>query len=220
MSEFVKLARSRFLLAVIFGALLVAIMPLLSVTASAHSGDSFDDYMLTVGFENEPAIAEQPNAVEVELTTADGDPVNVPATLTVTVTHKGREVSRDFVLVQKDSGESIYLAPFTPTLPGDYIFRITGTVGATQIDGTYESGPDTFSPILDPVSEGVFFPEILLSQRELTNQINAFEARIDDLQRSVLGLVIAILVLGLFIIAYTFIVYWMVIRSKKKKKNG
>jgi hypothetical protein len=43
-----------------------------------------------------------------------------------------------------------YRSVFFPTAPGDYTFRIYGTIDGTEIDESFTSGPETFSPVADP----------------------------------------------------------------------
>jgi hypothetical protein len=43
-----------------------------------------------------------------------------------------------------------YGSVFFPMAPGDYTFRIFGTIGDVEIDETFTSGPETFGPIEDP----------------------------------------------------------------------
>lgn len=41
----------------------------------------------------------------------------------------------------------VYLGDFIPTTEGDYIFKFTGSIAGVNVDQTFESGPNRFSPV-------------------------------------------------------------------------
>ncbi len=107
------------------------------------------------GWGTEPAYAGQLNSIQLIVThTADGDPINDPgARLTATVSYGDQ--TQEFALTPTydaatgtgTPGE--YAALVIPTAPGDYTFRVTGTVEGVKVDIKVTSSPKTFCPVED-----------------------------------------------------------------------
>src|SRR5687768_6947704 len=80
-------------------------------------------YVMEVGFRDEPAYLGQPNALALRVeqyATGGTEPVNdLAATLSAEVSKDGRAMSLPLVPV----GEGAYEAAFVPTAAGDYTFR-------------------------------------------------------------------------------------------------
>jgi hypothetical protein len=114
-------------------------------------------YVMEVGFRDEPAYAGQPNALALsveEYATGGTEPVNdLAATLSAEVSKDGQVMSLSLVPV----GEGEYEAPFVPTATGDYTFHIAGTIGEATVDESVTSGPTTFNSV-EPLA-AIEFPE-------------------------------------------------------------
>lgn len=172
---------------------LVAALSLVGV-ASAHEHRTVGTYELTVGFQNEPAFANQPNAVFLHVVVAtpgeggeEGKPVEgLEKTLKVEVI-QGKE--RTTLPLRPGFGESgIYLADFIPTRAGDYIFHFTGTIADQAVGERFESGPEgqnRFSTVEDPAP--LQFPVKQPSASEL--QASLAEARNQASQARTIGLI-------------------------------
>ena len=149
-------------------------------TVSAHEHRTVaENYEFTVGWLNEPTIGGQPNAVflgimffeggvpeeheegeEPEATEAAGEAEveGVPLegaeeTLEVTVSTGGGAASIELPM-EPSFGEvgSYESSPIIPA-PGDYSFTFTGTLpDGTEVNETFESGPDTFATVEDPAT--------------------------------------------------------------------
>lgn len=134
--------------------------------ASAHERRVVGNYELEVGFLVEPAIANSLNGVFMNVVyyangvpeteggegeeAAGGEPVlGLDQTMTVTVIVGGAAATKELDFEPLEEPGS-YVASFIPTLPGDYIFQIVGEIDGTEIDETFESGPNTFEPVEDP----------------------------------------------------------------------
>jgi hypothetical protein len=83
---------------------------------------------------------------------ADGDPINDPgARLTAAVSYGDQQ--QDFPLTPTYDPEAgtgtpgEYAALVIPTAPGDYTFRVTGTVEGVKVALKVKSSPKTFSPV-------------------------------------------------------------------------
>lgn len=117
-------------------------------------------YQLEVGFLDEPAVANQMNAISLTVATADGKPVDgVEATLKAEVIVGGN--AKTMVLpLEANSGETgSYSANFIPTREGSYIFHFFGTIQGTPIDERFESGPGRFDDV--QAAQSLQFPDKL-----------------------------------------------------------
>ena len=114
-------------------------------------------YVMVVGFSDEPAYLGQPNALALRVeryATGGTEPVDeLAGTLSAEVTKDGRTMLLPLVPV----GEGEYEAAFVPTETGDYTFRIFGTIGEAAVDESVTSGPTTFDSV-QPLS-AIEFPE-------------------------------------------------------------
>jgi len=136
-------------------ALALAVSMLVSAVglASAHEHRDVGPYALIVGFRNEPAIADEPNGLDLRVTQGDPDepdakPVEgLEKTLKAEVLFGGQSMPLTLRAVYGKPGA--YTADFIPTQPGDYTFHIFGTINGTTVDERFTSSPTTFSPVRD-----------------------------------------------------------------------
>jgi hypothetical protein len=139
-------------------ALAVVALALVPGAGFAHVDIDVGDgqYVMAIGFRDEPAFLGQPNALYVkveEYATGGTEPVEgLAATLQAKVSKDGQ--TKDLPLVPLGDGE--YEAVFVPTALGDYTFHIAGMVGEAQVDETVTSGPNTFNSV-EPLS-AIEFP--------------------------------------------------------------
>jgi hypothetical protein len=116
-------------------------------------------YVMEVGFRDEPAYLGQPNALALRVeqyATGGTEPVNdLAATLSAEVSKGGQVMDVSLVPV----GEGEYEAAFVPTATGDFTFRISGTIGEATVDESVTSGPTTFNSV-EPRS-AIEFPQPL-----------------------------------------------------------
>lgn len=132
--------------------------------ADAHEQrDVADQYSFVVGFLAEPAFAGQQNGMSLEISTldptggTDSDPVEgAEETLTAEVIYGDASMPLELDAVYNQPGA--YGAIFFPTLPGDYTFHITGTIGDTAIDETFTSADGGFGAVEDPTP--LMFPPL------------------------------------------------------------
>ena len=132
-------------------------------------------YVMEVGFRDEPAYVGQPNALYLrveEYATGSTEPVNdLAATLSAEVSRDGRAMNLSLVPVA--DGE--YEAPFVPTATGDYTFRVFGTIGEAAIDESVTSGPSTFNSVeaLSAIEFPVARPDPVQLQADITSAEDA-----------------------------------------------
>jgi hypothetical protein len=153
---------NRSLTAVLMTAVLCLALGVLAVPALAHETAEAGALALEVGWGTEPAYVGQLNSVQLIVThEADGDPINDPgARLSALVKYGDQE--QQFALVPTYNAATgtgtpgEYAALVIPTAPGDYTFRITGTVEGVKVKLKVTSSPKTFSPVED--ASAVQFP--------------------------------------------------------------
>jgi hypothetical protein len=116
-------------------------------------------YVMEVGFRDEPAYLGLPNALALSVeryATGGTEPVNdLAATLLAEVSKDGQVKTLALV----PAGEGQYEAVFVPTATGDYTFRISGTIGEATVDESVTSGPTTFNSV-EPLA-AIEFPQSL-----------------------------------------------------------
>ena len=76
-----------------------------------------------------------------------------------------------------------YVADVIPTLPGDYSFRVFGTIGDTEVDEVFTSADGEFSSV-EPATD-ILFPAVPSDTETL---IAALEARIAALEEQIAAL--------------------------------
>jgi hypothetical protein len=174
---------SRLALASIGVAALALAIP---VGALAHTVKHAGSYTLEIGWKTEPTYVASPNAVSVTITDAAGKPVNdlgaddlnvVVSTANQPSPELSFEPGFDPEEMEGPLGE--YDAAIVPTAPGDYTFRITGTVHGTNVDITVTSGDETFNAVVE--STNLQFPAKLPSVAEVATHLDRIDARIEAL---------------------------------------
>ncbi|MAS36228.1 MAG: hypothetical protein CL610_19650 [Anaerolineaceae bacterium] len=171
------------------GWLLIGVM-LFTLTAvvSAHEGRTVGEYELTFGWRAEPALAGMMNGPEVYLSVhgheeaeasddheegADHEvtfPADIEVNLQAEVTF-GSE-TRTITLRPAWGETGHYIAEMVPTMPGDYTFHLTGTIGDIEVDELFSSSDGQFSSV-EPAAD-VMFPAV-----------GSLEARIAELERRI-----------------------------------
>jgi len=157
-----------------------------ALPVAAHETNEVGALAVEIGWGVEPAYVGQLNSVQVIVThKADGDPIEDPgARLKATVVYGDQQVKVDLVPnFEERPGE--YRALLIPTSPGDYTFRIAGTVEGQEVDEKVTSSPDTFSPV--EAAAAVQFPVKEPSTAEIAGRLDAELARLAEGQTEVAG---------------------------------
>lgn len=149
-------------LAAVGGIALGCALVLTPLVADAHEVRPIADgkYQIVVGFMDEPAFAGEQNGLEFWVSdisaatpTADGETEGAPVggleeTLQAEVIFADQTMALE--LSPRWNEEGAYESAFFPTAPGDYTFRIFGTIDGTEIDESFTSSPEGFSSVQDP----------------------------------------------------------------------
>ncbi len=148
----------KFIIAV---ALAFALFLPIASSAAAHTIRDVGAYRFTVGWGTEPAYAGQLNSVQLLLATlSNGKPyTRLTDTLTVTVIYGQQNVQLPLTpTFDPDTGLGTpgdYRGWLFPTVPGNYTFHFTGSIGSQKIDQSFTSGPTTFATVEDPAGRPV-----------------------------------------------------------------
>ncbi|MEO5704514.1 MAG: hypothetical protein ABIR64_05910 [Candidatus Limnocylindrales bacterium] len=160
----------------------------LAPAASAHEGIEVGEYLVEIGWLNEPAIVGQPNAVQVTVRNhEDESPVVdlVPGALAVVVSTAGQD-SEHFDLIPVFDAEDKtgplgeYDASLVPTAPGNYTFHIEGRIHGTDVDVTVRSEDGAFDGVIG--SSEFEFPAKLPNLTEVATRLDRIDGRIEALQ--------------------------------------
>lgn len=160
---------------------LVLTVVVLAIPALAHEGREVGEYAITFGWRVEPAYTGLFNGPEFSVTTHGAEHEEAEATpeaghedtggddhhdeastavegleetLQIEVSYGGQTKLLRLRAVWGEPGN--YTADLIPTQPGDYTFRIFGTIGDTEVDETFSSTDGEFSSV-EPV-EDIQFP--------------------------------------------------------------
>lgn len=161
-------------------AVLVLAVAALAIPALAHEGREVGEYQIVFGWRVEPAYTGLFNGPEFTVTMHGGEAHEAEATpeaehsdmssdhheedsaavegledtLQIEVSYGGQTKLLRLRAIFGEPGS--YTADLIPTQPGDYSFRIFGTIGDTEIDETFSSTEGEFSSV-EPV-EDIQFP--------------------------------------------------------------
>lgn len=181
-------------------ALLLLTLAVLTVgagTALAHEHRHVGPYELVVGWRNEPALAEQPNGLDLRVALEEDEtPVEgLEGSLQAEVIFGNQTMPLE--LRPRFGQPGSYTADIIPTRAGSYVFHITGSIEGTAVDERFDSADGEFSDVR-PLAE-MQFPEAVRAGSEMQGSLVAAEAAansarlfgIAGLVAGLLGLVVA-----------------------------
>jgi hypothetical protein len=153
-------------------------------------------YVMEIGFRDEPAYLGQPNALFLSVqryATGGTEPVDdLAGTLSAEVSKDGQ--AKNLTLVPMGDGE--YEGAFVPTASGDYTFHVFGTIGDATVDESATSSPTTFNSV-ESLS-AIEFPVVQPDPAQL--QASVQDARVAADSARLFGLIgIAAGLLGLIV---------------------
>lgn len=142
--------------------ILVSLALILNVQpALAHESITVGDYTLEVGWLSEPPVVGQHNAIVVNVTTGEEQPVEDISSLTLTISYGGQQKTLTLEPVDEHSPGQ-YMAPILPTVAGEYSVIFGGTLGDTAVDAeTHVEEVQT--------ADTLAFPNVESSQPETTS---------------------------------------------------
>jgi hypothetical protein len=137
-------------------ALILKIQP-----ALAHDTITIGDYTLEVGWLSEPPVVGQHNAIVVNVSTEDEQPVEDVSSLTLTISYGGQQKTLTLEPVDEHSSGQ-YMAPVLPTVAGEYSVIFGGTLGDMAVEA--ETHVEEVQP-----ADTLAFPAVDSAQPETTN---------------------------------------------------
>ena len=128
----------------------------LALPAMAHEGREVGEAMIVFGWRVEPAYTTLFNGPELSIVNHDTEePIEgLEETLQLEISFGDQTKVLRLRAVWGEPGN--YTADLIPTQPGDYNFRLSGTIGETEVDETFTSADGDFSTV-EPVSD-IMFP--------------------------------------------------------------
>jgi hypothetical protein len=161
-------------------ALALAVVVVGALPASAHESRRVGPYEVVVGWYDEPTYTGAKNGPEIFISDAQsGEPIgeNHPVELEVEVLFEG-ESSGPLTMERTFSDPSAFETNLAPTRPGEYTFHFTGTIGDTEVDEEFTSGPDTFASPTD--LKEIQFPVQDPSTAELAERLDQELPRVQE----------------------------------------
>jgi hypothetical protein len=194
--------------------LLLIFLALLTRPAAAHGEVVAGNYLLEIGWVNEPVIVGQPNGLFLYITPAEADEegeaegehsdeeqahaegiTGAEATLSFTVEYGGVSRRYDLHPILDQPGQ--YAADFIPTREGQYTFHFTGAINGETLDVSFE--PEE----VESAGERAF-PEAALSPAEQAQQLATAQSQARTaLLIGAAGLLLGLLGTGLAIYSLT-----------------
>ena len=134
---------------------LVAI-PLVVAPVSAHGDREVGESIIEFGWRVEPAYTTLLNGPQLHISHRETEePLEgLEDTLELEVSFGPASKTLRLRAVVGEPGH--YTADLIPMQPGDYSFRLTGTIGDTEVDETFDSADGEFSSV-EPISD-IQFP--------------------------------------------------------------
>lgn len=127
----------------------------------AHESITVGDYTIEVGWLNEPPVVGQHNAIVVNVTTNDEQPVEDISSLTVTIAYGGQEKILELEPTDEHSAGQ-FVAPILPSVAGEYSVIFGGMLGETAVEA--ETHVEEVQP-----ADTLEFPKVDASQPEPNN---------------------------------------------------
>jgi hypothetical protein len=122
-------------------AALLLLTLLASTPASARESRTLGDrWNVTIGFIDEPAIQADTNGLWLRITEGDQPVEGLEQSLQAEVIYG--DAVRALPLIPAIDEPGTYTSTFIPVQPGDYTFRIFGTIGDLALDERFTSAPE------------------------------------------------------------------------------
>jgi hypothetical protein len=189
-----------------------------ATTAGAHEPRTSGGFRFVVGWGDEPAYTGLKNSVQVTVTEANGNPVtDLGDSLKLEVSKGSEKIT---LPLQANFGvggfgpPGDYRAWLTPTRPGTYVVRLTGSIRGQNVDESFTSGKTTFNEVED--ASTIQFPAKDPSPGEvatrLDRQIPRLEARLQaaedrlDRDRTVAVVAVTVAAVSLVVAALALVV--------------
>jgi hypothetical protein len=123
-----------------FALMALALLATIAPASARETRALADRWTVTVGFIDEPAIQADTNGLWLRVSEGDQPVTGLEQSLQVEVIYG--EAVRALPLIPAIDQPGIYTSTFIPVQPGNYAFRIFGTIGDQQVNERFESAPE------------------------------------------------------------------------------
>jgi hypothetical protein len=128
-----------------FACMTLLLVTLAAPAAARETRTLADRWTVEIGFEHEPAIQADTNALWLRVAEGDKPVEGLEQTLQAEVIFG--DAARALPLIPEPGQPGVYTSTFIPVQPGDYTFHLTGTIGDTEIDESFTSAPEGVAPV-------------------------------------------------------------------------
>lgn len=128
-------------------ALLIALTAAITPSVARETRSIADRFTVEIGFVNEPAIQADTNGLWLRVVEGEQPVTGLEQTLQAEVIYG--DAVRALPVIPSTDEPGTYTSTFIPVQPGDYTFRISGTIADVAIDETFTSAPEGVAPV-DP----------------------------------------------------------------------
>lgn len=125
--------------------IVILIAAVTSPAAARETRVIADTWTVEIGFIQEPAIQADTNGLWLRVTERDQPVEGLEQTLQAEVIYG--DAVRGLPLVPSPDEPGTYTSTFIPVQPGNYSFRLAGTVGDQPVDELFTSAPEGIAPV-------------------------------------------------------------------------
>lgn len=157
----------------LFALIVVLVLP---STALAHERRAVANgkYTVVVGWDVEPAYADQKNAASIRITQADTNAPVTGADKTLKLAIRQGASTKDFPLRAAFGQDGYYLADIVPTRVGDYQWIFTGSINGDAINETFDTADGKFNAVDAPTA--LQFPLALSDPAQTTAAVQSAQS--------------------------------------------
>jgi hypothetical protein len=126
-------------------ALVIAITALATPAMARETRPIADRFTVEIGFVNEPAIQADTNGLWLRVVEGEEPVTGLEQSLQAEVIYG--DAVRALPVIPSIDEPGVYTSTFIPVQPGNYTFRISGTIADVAIDESFTSGPEGVAPV-------------------------------------------------------------------------
>ena len=184
--------------AIIPAVLLLIALFLAPSTALAHERRTIGNskYDVVVGWDVEPAYADEKNAASIRIMQTGGTTPVTGAEKTLKLAIRQGASTKDFPLRAAFGQDGYYLADIVPTRAGDYQWIFTGTINGDPVNETFDTADGKFNGVEAPTA--LQFPLALADPAQSSAVVQSAQSDAQS-ARTLAYIAIAVGVLGVLV---------------------
>ena len=165
-------------------AAMLAVFLALAASGDPHERRQVANYVMRVGWADEPTFAGTKNGDQLLLSDASGKPItDLPEDLKVEVifgTQKMGPLTLDAAFGKNFGRPGDFRAALVPTRPGNYTFHFIGSLSGQHIDQSFTSSDKTFDPVQEAAA--IEFPAKDPSPGQMAEKLDRLNSRLESIQ--------------------------------------